>query len=330
MIYEISLVVIGKNESQNLSRLINSISILNDYEDIDSEFIYVDSASSDNSVEIASKFFDKVFTLESSKNLCAAAGRYIGTINAKKKWILYLDGDMELCEEFIDNIRQLIGSNHDNVGFLGKYVHVYNDGTIRSDGYGPKNNFYYKNELYVRHFGGAVLLPRKLVLKAGNYNPGVFSNEEIDLHTRIRGVGGRVKFIDIEMIRHNTFHFSKLDTLIGFYWPTKFLGKKFYGFGQLISSRFSNKNILNLVRYFPYPFIFIFAILLSIIIFLLGFIYLSFAITFLTVLYIYNKKGLKFAFLYPGLIMQIIFGWKKYNSKYVPIVLKKYLNNKNH
>ncbi|MDA7856273.1 glycosyltransferase [Gammaproteobacteria bacterium] len=322
MIYEISLIVIGKNESQNLSRLINSISILGDYEDIDSEFIYVDSASSDNSVEIASKFFDKVLTLESSKNLCAAAGRYIGTINANKKWVLYLDGDMELCEEFIDNIRQFIGPNHDNVGFLGKYVHVYNDGTIRSDGYGPKNNFYHKNELYVRHFGGAVLLPRKLVLKAGNYNPGVFSNEEIDLHTRIRGVGGRVKFIDIEMIRHNTFHFSELDTFIGFYWPTKFLGKKFYGFGQLIASRFSNNNILNLVRYFPYPFIFLGSLILSIAIFLIGCIFLAMILTMSAISYLSYSKGIKFTLLYPGLIMQIIFGWKKYDSEYIPKVLK--------
>tara|TARA_B100000963_G_scaffold112429_1_gene97857 strand:- start:1775 stop:2743 length:969 start_codon:yes stop_codon:yes gene_type:complete len=322
MTYEISLVVIGKNESHNLSRLINSVSLLNDFEDIDSEFIYVDSASSDNSVEIASKFFDKVFTLESSKNLCAAAGRYIGTINANKKWILYLDGDMELCEEFIDNIRQLIGSNHDNVGFLGKYVHVYNDGTIRSDGYGPKNNFYYKNELYVRHFGGAVLLPRKLVLKAGNYNPGVFSNEEIDLHTRIRGLGGRVKFIDIEMIRHNTFHFSKLDTLIGYYWPTKFLGKKFYGFGQLIASRFSNNNILNLVRYFPYPFILLGSLILSIAIFSIGYIFLAMILTMSAISYISYSKGIKFTLLYPGLIMQMIFGWKKYDSEYIPKVSK--------
>ena len=28
-----------------------------------------------------------------------------------------------------------------------------------------------------------------------NYNPSVFSNEEIDIHTRIRGIGGRVKFV---------------------------------------------------------------------------------------------------------------------------------------
>lgn len=329
MKYEISVVVIGKNESDNLHLTINSLSLLKNIQDVDSEFIYVDSASTDNSVDIASKFFDKVFILESSPNLCAAAGRNIGTINASKKWVLYLDGDMELCKEFSENIHQMISSNQENIGYLGKYEHIYHDGKIRSNGYGSKNNYSYKNKLYVRHFGGAVLLPTNLVLKAGNYNPGVFSNEEIDLYTRIKGIGGAVRFIDIKMIKHNTFHFSKFATLFGFYWPTKFVGKKFFGFGQLLASRFKNKTILNLIRHFPYPFIHIATLVISIALFSFSFVLSSLAITTATILYISYTKGFKFIILYPGFIMQTIFGYRKYDSTYVPKVLKKNILQRN-
>lgn len=324
MNYEISIVVIGRNESKNLPLLIKSLGALKKIKDVDSEFIYVDSASSDDSVDKAKLFFDKVLVLESSPNLCAAAGRNIGTINASKKWVLYLDGDMELCEEFAKNIHSLIDPNIENIGYLGRYEHIYHDGTIRLNGYGPKNNYKYQNTVYVRHFGGAVLLPRSKVLKAGNYNPGVFSNEEIDLHTRLRGIGCRVRFVDISMIRHNTFHFSKFSTFFGFYWPTNFLGKKFYGFGQLLASRFNNNNILNLMRYFPYPFIYLGSLILSIAIFSIGYIFSAMILTMAAISYISYSKGIKFTLLYPGFIIQMIFGWKKYDSEYIPKVSKQF------
>lgn len=324
MRYEISVVVIGKNESKNIPVLTKSLNALRNAKDIDSEFIYVDSASSDNSAEIASNYFDKVLVLEDSYYLCAAAGRNIGTINATKNWILYLDGDMELCNEFIENIYSMIESGNEKYGFLGLYKHVYFDGSIKVDGYGPSNNLKYKNETYVKHFGGAVLLPRSLVLKAGNYNPSVFSNEEIDLHTRIRGIGGRVKFVNIQMISHHTQKFSKLSTFVGFYWPSKFLGKKFFGFGQLLASRFKNKNILNLIRYFPYPFIFWSSIIITIILYSFGANYLSIAAIITMVIYITYQKGFKFLLLYPGLLPQVLVGWQKYNKNYKPNVHKEF------
>ena len=95
--------------------------------------------------------------MEDSEFLCAAAGRNIGTEHATKNWILYLDGDMEICEEFADRIAMLINDCSGNYGFMGLYQHIYPDGSVRIDGYGSKNNYKFRN-VFVRHFGGAVLL----------------------------------------------------------------------------------------------------------------------------------------------------------------------------
>lgn len=324
----LSVIVIGKNESKKLPVMIRSLDRLKQNCILDTDFVYVDSASSDNSVEIARSFFDQVIVLKNSPDLCAAAGRNIGTINARKQWALYLDGDMELCDEFIDALPMLINSTETKCGYMGLYEHVYNDGSVRKDGYGWRNNFDCKGETFVRHFGGAVLLPRELVLQAGNYNPGVFSNEEIDLYSRIRAIEGKVKFVNIKMIKHHTYHFPKLSILMGFIWPTKFLGKKFFGFGQLLASRFYNRQLSSLIRYYPYPFVYWGALIFSsILIFFKQTLLSSFILTAMG-MYIIQRKGAGFLILYPGLISQAILGWHKYNRKFKPQIMFKYSKNK--
>ena len=302
---------------------IASLENLRIYPDINTEFIYVDSASTDNSVQIAREFFDQVFVLEQSSYLCAASGRFVGTVNAKKEWVLYLDGDMELCPEFIDHLKGILNSDMTCRGYVGQYEHVYPNGSINSDGYGRRNNYVINGEIIVKHFGGAVLLPRNLVLQAGNYHPCVFSNEEIDLHTRIRANGGKIVFVSAKMIRHHTDHFSKITTLLGFYWPTAFLGKKFYGFGQLMASRFHSGDLASLVKYYPYPFIFWGCVFLAGFTWFLGQSMFS-ILTFLAMtLYIGVAKGARFLLLYPGL-MTHLFWVEEIDPFFRPVINQRY------
>ena len=67
----LSVVVIGRNEAHNLERLFTSIFPLSD---LIADIIYVDSASTDNSVEIASKYCDYVIKLKDSEFLNASIG----------------------------------------------------------------------------------------------------------------------------------------------------------------------------------------------------------------------------------------------------------------
>lgn len=323
---EISVVVIGRNESENLPIMIRSLSRLRQDNAFESELIYVDSASSDDSVDKAISFFDQVIVLEDSEFLCAAAGRNIGTKEASKDWVLYLDGDMELCSEFVEQLPTLITDSTQRQGFIGMYQHIYPDGSVRRDGYGAKNNYLLQGELFVRHFGGAVLLPRRLVLDAGNYNPSVFANEEIDLYTRIRSIGGRVKFIGTDMICHHTLKFSKLEVALGFLWPTKFLGKKFFGFGQLLASRARNRELSSLVRYYPHPFMFFGSLLFSALLLVVNLYFCAVVILVLMAVYITITKGVKFLFLYPGLLIQAILGWRRYRAEFSPTVKAKFIN----
>lgn len=267
----LSVVVIGKNEALNLKNLYNSLVNIN----ISKEIIYVDSASDDNSVEISRHYCDKVVVLEKSDKLCASAGRYIGTQYAKYTWILYLDGDMELENEFIEFLNNKDFEKFDtNIsGFMGFYKYIYKDDS--SD----ENRLLQPKNKIVEHFGGAVMLRKDIVISAGNWNPSVVANEEFDLYVRIQKLGFFVYGLDIKMVKHIAKKVSNFNTLISLFYP---LNKRFYGFGQSLVSQYKHGTLCYFIKKRPYPFVYLIVIILSIynsnllLLILLLFVYISF------------------------------------------------------
>ena len=136
----LTVCVIGRNEGANLQALAQSLAPLRALaaeKRLRIETIYVDSASTDSSAAIARSSFDVVYELEESKNLCASAGRYVGTEKASGDWILYLDGDMTLRREFVSLIEEVLRADRRKEGWEGKVRHLYDNGTedINSHGY---------------------------------------------------------------------------------------------------------------------------------------------------------------------------------------------------
>lgn len=106
-----SFVVIGKNENWRLEKCLSAIKRLADSElDQHHEIIYVDSQSTDNSIEIAKKYADKVFLITGECN--AAIGRNIGAKEAEGDILFFLDGDMELRDEVLPTIITRNGRLH--------------------------------------------------------------------------------------------------------------------------------------------------------------------------------------------------------------------------
>ena len=102
----LSVVVIGRNEGARLVRCLESIGRMTPLPG-PVEVIYVDSGSSDGSLERAVQFKVKLKRLESSKP-CAAAARNVGWRDAKAPIILFLDGDTVLERNFVaDTISEL-------------------------------------------------------------------------------------------------------------------------------------------------------------------------------------------------------------------------------
>src|SRR5271170_8230417 len=106
----LSVVVIGRNEGARLGRCLESIARMRPLHG-SIEVIYVDSGSTDGSLERAVQFRVKVKRLESA-NPCAAAGRNVGWRLAKAPIIFFLDGDTVLEGNFVaDSIAELADPN---------------------------------------------------------------------------------------------------------------------------------------------------------------------------------------------------------------------------
>lgn len=100
----ISFIVIGRNEEEHLNKCFVSIKkAIQSKGLLGSEIIYVDSNSSDNSIQIAkNNQVDQIFKLTKIYN--AAMGRNIGAMYAKSSIYCFLDGDMEIYSDFFDNV----------------------------------------------------------------------------------------------------------------------------------------------------------------------------------------------------------------------------------
>lgn len=242
----LSIAIIGKNEAQYLASLFDSLGSIT----LTKEIIYVDSASTDESVKIAKKHANKVIVLKDSPQLCAAAGRYIASQQAKFDWILYLDGDMILEEDFIAflNSKKFQTYSDKIAGFVGYYEYLYKDGSSDT------NRLLQAPETIVNHFGGAVMLKKEIVLKAGNWNPSVVANEEIDLYMKIKNLGAVVYGLDRNFVKHHAKKVSNLDMLQTLFFPKN---RYFYGYGQVLVSQFLHKTLHNFILHKPYPFLYL-------------------------------------------------------------------------
>ncbi|WP_417624800.1 glycosyltransferase family 2 protein [Paremcibacter congregatus] len=318
---ELTICIIGKNEAAKIPQLAKSLLALED-SGLAYETLYVDSASTDKSVDVAVKLFNRVIVLEESYHLSAAAGRHIGTKHARGKWILYLDGDMTLCNEFKPVLTETVRNDNCH-GIIGTYIHRYDNGSSKEAKYNCRDQVG-----VARHFGGASLLKKKAVIDAGGWNYKLFSNEEDDLYVRMKKSGVVVNFIDCPMIEHHTVSFTTYEKILNLFLPRKKgLGKKFYGFGQLCVSAVVNGYVAALLKNWPQPFVFLFIISLNFVLLMQGkYLYFTIA-TLLLILYVTVSKGAKFLVIYLSLFPQLILGCWKYSGSFEPIVEQDSENN---
>ncbi|MFD1788113.1 glycosyltransferase [Sphingomonas floccifaciens] len=118
----VGIVIIGKNEAKNIKRCLDSVA---NYKNI----VYVDSASSDDSVSIAKEHGVDVIELEASSLLTAARGRNEGAWyfagNADIDFIQFIDGDCELAPDWIETAVKFLDSDPTVAAVCGRRMERY-------------------------------------------------------------------------------------------------------------------------------------------------------------------------------------------------------------
>lgn len=312
----ISIVIIGKNEGRNLSRLWASLAPLADRWPC--ETVFVDSASTDDSVAVGRELFDTVIVLEPSPHLNASAGRHVGLSFARGSWILFLDGDMELMPDCIDSLAEHFGRGDPHRGAVGTYVNRFSDGSIRR--WSPAID----RSGCVVHFGGAVVLSAQ-ALRAESWDSRLYSNEEIELYSRLRQRGFCVQRLDVDFIAHWTASISTRKKLVGNFAPNdSFLGKKFYGVGQVLRANISEGRLWGLMRWFPEPFVLWGAILVSpLVAITLGWLAATALLVFACG-YVVWRRSWRLVIVFVAFLPQALYGWRQFAREWKPAIAQVY------
>ena len=205
-------------------------------EGIKVETVYVDSCSSDGSLDLACELFDSVLMIRCDSYMSASAGRYIGTIHAQGKWILYLDGDMLLSGEFIPVILDVIRGRITGDVFVGRTIDIDVDTgkVLRETSLIDRSIFPWRNGQ--PYFGGALLARKECIVSSGNWTPWLYGNEERELLSRLWKKCSIIH-VGVPLVFHVTKPVSTRQKLLEIFFP---LNKKFFGLGQI------------LIRGFPY------------------------------------------------------------------------------
>ena len=103
----ISVIVIGKNEGERLVACLRSIQTA--LSALAHEVVYVDSCSTDQSLQTAKALGARCFLLAEQKTT-AGLGRFVGAKEARGEYLLFLDGDMQLQPGFAEKALMAIAA----------------------------------------------------------------------------------------------------------------------------------------------------------------------------------------------------------------------------
>ncbi len=219
--HDMAVVLISKNQEWNIPRLIESVL----KETVDQglvEVILVDSASTDKTIEFAKPYPIQIVQLHADQRLTAAAGRYTGMRHTSAEFVLFLDGDMQLCPGWLDRAFTLMDTRPEVAVIAGQVIDV------------PKNSHVDMTAIpdsgddvaitLIRNTGGAAMYRRSVLDQVGAFNPYLYSDEEPELCIRIRHAGHQIVRIETPIVYHHTDPRGEIQTVIGRWRRNLYLG----------------------------------------------------------------------------------------------------------
>jgi glycosyltransferase involved in cell wall biosynthesis len=211
---ELSVVLISKNQEWNIARLVESV--LRETEPLPGrEIVLVDSASTDRTTEIATRYPIAVLKLCPEQRMTAAAGRYVGYTQTTGDLVLFLDGDMELCDGWLDQALGVMDSRSDVAMVCGRVIDRPKPAQAPSERIIEPLPADDAGIINVTHGGGAAMYRRLVLERVGTFNPYLYSDEEPELCLRIRHAGYRILRLPRPIVFHYSFSAEALSTLLG-------------------------------------------------------------------------------------------------------------------
>jgi GT2 family glycosyltransferase len=195
----LGLVVIGRNEGERLRYCLQSV--LSEVDHV----VYVDSASSDGSVDLARSFGVDVVELDPSQPLSAARARNAGFEHLTKtyddlRYIQFLDGDCEIAQGWFNCAAAKLNNHADVAIVCGRRRELYPDATI----YNKLCDVEWNTPIGdAKACGGDFLVRPEAFEQVNGFNPTIIAGEEPEMCVRLRKEGWKIYRLDADMSIHD-------------------------------------------------------------------------------------------------------------------------------
>lgn len=204
---DIGVIAIGRNEGERLRRCLESVVGMG------LSVIYVDSNSTDGSVDLARSLGADVVELDMSLPFSAARARNAGferfiQSNPNARYVQFVDGDCEVVAGWIDRARTELDLRSDVAVVCGRRRERSPQASI----YNRLADLEWDTPIgEAQSCGGDAMMRVEAFRSAGGFDPSVSAGEEPELCQRLRQAGWKVLRIDAEMTLHDSamLHFSQ-------------------------------------------------------------------------------------------------------------------------
>lgn len=196
---QIGFIAIGRNEGERLHRCIESARRVSDL------VIYVDSASTDGSVQWCRQRGVDVVELDATAPLSAARARNAGFQRLRKVWpnadlVHFLDGDCELVDDWPTVAAVALAARPEAAVVCGRVRERHPEVSI----YNRLCDLEFDRPAgEVRSCGGVFLIRAAAFEQVGGFNPAVVAGEEPEMCLRLRREGWKILRLADDMVRHD-------------------------------------------------------------------------------------------------------------------------------
>ncbi len=196
----IGIIAIGRNEGDRLCACLTAACATPG-----AAVVYVDSASTDNSVSVARDLGVHVVELDITKPFTAARARNEGfakliEIAPDVEYVQFLDGDCELRSGWLETALETFRTTPQAAIVCGRRRERYPEASI----YNTLCDIEWNTPIGIAKACGGDALVRVSAFKQVNgYNPDVIAGEEPEMCVRLRHAGWTIHRIDTEMTLHD-------------------------------------------------------------------------------------------------------------------------------
>ena len=194
----VGIVVIGRNEGQRLLRCLASCAGSR-------SCVYVDSGSTDGSVEAATGLGATVVNLDMAQPFTAARARNAGLQALLERapeveLVQFIDGDCELIADWLPAALRFLADHPDVVAVAGRRRERFPTASI----FNQMCDIEWNTPVgEAKAFGGDVLVRVAPLLAVGGYRDDLIAGEEPELCVRLRARGSRVWRLGQDMTWHD-------------------------------------------------------------------------------------------------------------------------------